>query len=104
MPERKPSRFEIRLPPELGDQIDDWRREQSDLPTRAEAARRLIEVGLSAAGKSGPSGGSGGGGKTDTPPKPPSPPEKPKPASRSSAPSAPLSKEAQLRTLRESRA
>jgi hypothetical protein len=44
---RKPTRFEIRLPAELGDQIDEWRRAQPDLPPRAEAARRLIEAGLS---------------------------------------------------------
>ena len=44
--ERKPTRFELRLPPELGDQIDDWRRQQADIPARAEAARRLIELGL----------------------------------------------------------
>lgn len=46
--ERKPTRFEIRLPPELADGIDAWRRQQPDLPARAEAARRLIEVGLNA--------------------------------------------------------
>jgi hypothetical protein len=45
---RKPSRFELRLPPELGDEIDSWRRQQPDLPPRAEAARRLIELGLEA--------------------------------------------------------
>ncbi len=50
--ERKPTRFELRLPPELGDKIDEWRREQADLPARAEAARRLIELGLEA-GKGG---------------------------------------------------
>ncbi len=47
--ERKPTRFELRLPPELGDEIDAWRRQQPDLPPRAEAARRLIELGLQAA-------------------------------------------------------
>lgn len=46
MDTRKPTRFELRLPPELGDMIDDWRRAQADLPARAEAARRLIELGL----------------------------------------------------------
>ena len=46
--ERKPTRFELRLPPELGDEIDAWRRQQPDLPSRAEAARRLIELGLQA--------------------------------------------------------
>ncbi len=48
--DRKPHpRFEMRLPPHLGDEIDDWRRKQPDLPPRAEAARRLIELGLEAA-------------------------------------------------------
>jgi hypothetical protein len=46
--DRKPARFELRLPPQLGDEIDRWRREQPDLPPRAEAARRLIELGLKA--------------------------------------------------------
>jgi len=49
--ERKPTRFELRLPPELGDEIDEWRRIQPDLPPRAEAARRLIEIGLGHPGK-----------------------------------------------------
>ena len=40
------SRFELRLPPGLGQEIDEWRRSQPDLPSRAEAARRLIELGL----------------------------------------------------------
>ena len=48
MENRKPTRFELRLPPELGDEIDRWRRNQPDLPPRAEAARRLIEAGLQA--------------------------------------------------------
>jgi len=48
MVDRKPTRFEIRLPPELEDKIDEWRRGQPDLPPRAEAARRLIEAGLKA--------------------------------------------------------
>jgi hypothetical protein len=29
--------------------LDEWRRAQSDLPTRPEAIRRLIELGLEAA-------------------------------------------------------
>lgn len=49
MAEAKPTRFELRLPVELGAAIDDWRRQQPDLPPRAEAARRLIEIGLSKA-------------------------------------------------------
>jgi hypothetical protein len=47
--ERTPTRFELRLPPALGDAIDEWRRVQPDLPARAEAARRLIEMGLEVA-------------------------------------------------------
>ena len=46
--ERKPTRFEIRLPAEMGDAIDSWRRGQTDIPPRAEAARRLIAIGLGA--------------------------------------------------------
>jgi len=49
--EQKPIRFEIRLQPRLGNRIDDWRRQQRDLPSRAEAARRLIEIGLESAAK-----------------------------------------------------
>jgi uncharacterized protein len=41
-------RFEMRAAPELLSRIDEWRRHQSDLPSRAEAIRRLIELGLSA--------------------------------------------------------
>jgi hypothetical protein len=31
--------------------IDDWRREQPDLPPRGEAIRRLVEIGLAKGGK-----------------------------------------------------
>jgi len=44
--DRKPTRFELRLSPDLSDEIDEWRRKQQDLPPRAEAARRLIVRGL----------------------------------------------------------
>ena len=30
------------------DRIDDWRRGQKDLPSQAEAIRRLVEIGLTA--------------------------------------------------------
>lgn len=46
--ERKPIRFEIRLQPAFADEIDKWRKEQPDLPNRAEAARRLIQKALEA--------------------------------------------------------
>lgn len=39
-------RFEMRLTKALIEQIDEWRRQQPDLPPRAEAIRRLIELGL----------------------------------------------------------
>ncbi len=33
--------------------IDDWRRQQPDLPSRTEAIRRLVELGLQGKNKSG---------------------------------------------------
>jgi hypothetical protein len=48
MDDRKPIRFEIRLPAELADRIDGWRRDVPALPARASAARKLIELGLAA--------------------------------------------------------
>ena len=33
------------------EQIDRWRRAQSDMPGRSEAIRRLVEIGLKAKGK-----------------------------------------------------
>jgi metal-responsive CopG/Arc/MetJ family transcriptional regulator len=44
----KSERFEMRISAELLARVDDWRREQPDLPARAEAIRRLIELGLAA--------------------------------------------------------
>jgi hypothetical protein len=38
----------VRLPDGLRTAIDDWRRRQQDLPTRSEAIRRLVEIGLTA--------------------------------------------------------
>jgi hypothetical protein len=35
-----------RLQPEFLKRLDEWRREQPDLPTRPEALRRLAEKGL----------------------------------------------------------
>ena len=42
------SRFELRIEDDLIERIDEWAAEQRDGPTRAEAARRLIERGLTA--------------------------------------------------------
>lgn len=36
----------IRLSMELRDNVDEWRAEQDDEPSRSEAIRRLVEVGL----------------------------------------------------------
>lgn len=44
--EMKTERFELRLSSELLARIDEWRRNQPDLPTRSEAIRRLVESGL----------------------------------------------------------
>jgi metal-responsive CopG/Arc/MetJ family transcriptional regulator len=38
----------VRLQPELAKPLDDWRRRQTDLPSRAEAIRRLTQQALKA--------------------------------------------------------
>lgn len=43
----------VRVQPELAGQLDDWRRLQPDLPSRAEAIRRLVEQSLQAKSKGG---------------------------------------------------
>ena len=47
----KSERFEMRLEPETIHEIDEWRRRQADLPSRAEAIRRLVDLGLKAKSK-----------------------------------------------------
>ncbi len=42
----KSERFEMRLDEETLSRVDEWRSRQGDLPSRAEAMRRLVEVGL----------------------------------------------------------
>jgi hypothetical protein len=44
----------VRLQPELSAPLDDWRRKQADLPSRAEAIRRLVELGLKAKKREAP--------------------------------------------------
>lgn len=39
-------RFEMRLDQRDLDRLDAWRAKQPDLPSRAEAVRRLVDVGL----------------------------------------------------------
>lgn len=41
-------RFEMRLDPSVLEQVDAWRARQSDLPSRSEAVRRLVDAGLAA--------------------------------------------------------
>ncbi|MHC1947297.1 hypothetical protein IF803_23230 [Bradyrhizobium sp. UFLA06-06] len=41
----------VRLQPEMAKKIDDFRRQQEDLPGRPEAIRRLVELGLKMRGK-----------------------------------------------------
>ena len=43
----KTDRFEMRLDPDTLKKVDTWRAHQADLPSRAEAFRRLVETGLS---------------------------------------------------------
>lgn len=39
-------RFEMRATATWIADVDDWRRQQDDLPSRAEAIRRLVQKGL----------------------------------------------------------
>jgi hypothetical protein len=45
----------VRLPPALGAKVDKWVVLQADAPTRSEAIRRLVELGLTVKKKSAPS-------------------------------------------------
>lgn len=45
--QKKTERFEMRLDQGVLDKVDVWRARQDDLPSRAEAVRRLMEEGLS---------------------------------------------------------
>jgi hypothetical protein len=38
----------VKLSPKLGVAVDKWASSQDDVPTRAEAIRRLVEIGLTA--------------------------------------------------------
>ncbi len=46
MPELNDKVFQMRVSEEFLRTIDDWRRKQTDIPARAEAVRRLVEMGL----------------------------------------------------------
>jgi uncharacterized protein YfbU (UPF0304 family) len=49
--EPKSERFEMRLDPTTIERIDQWRSEQDDLPSRAEAVRRLVAIGVTSDAK-----------------------------------------------------
>ena len=40
--------FNMRVTNEWLGKVDDWRRSQRDIPSRSEAIRRLVEVGIEA--------------------------------------------------------
>jgi hypothetical protein len=46
--EEKTDRFNMRVAPSFIRAIDDWRRKQPDIPTRAEAIRRLCLLAIAA--------------------------------------------------------
>ena len=45
----------VRLSPALGAEVDNWAGSQNDAPTRSEAIRRLVELGLTVKKRSAPS-------------------------------------------------
>ena len=47
----KTERFEMRMDRETLENVDTWRADQSDLPSRAEAVRRLVDAALAGSGK-----------------------------------------------------
>ncbi|MDN3627233.1 hypothetical protein [Methylobacterium isbiliense] len=46
-------RLQLLAPKSLMHRINDWRRQQPDLPNLSEAVRRLVEAGLDAADREG---------------------------------------------------
>ena len=46
MVQEKTQPFQMRASPEWLAMIDDWRRKQPDIPSRAEAIRQLVQKGL----------------------------------------------------------
>ena len=46
--EEQTERFQMRVSPSFLRLVDEWRRKQPDLPSRAEAIRRLVERGVNA--------------------------------------------------------
>lgn len=46
MADEKTRPYQMRVSEEWLSVIDEWRRQQPDIPPRAEAIRRLVEIGL----------------------------------------------------------
>lgn len=42
------TRLETRLPPELAERLEGWRKRQTVIPSRTDAVRHLLDVGLDA--------------------------------------------------------
>jgi metal-responsive CopG/Arc/MetJ family transcriptional regulator len=49
--DKKDQRIPVMMSADDVGAIDEWRRRQADLPSRSEAIRRLIELGLKAKGR-----------------------------------------------------
>ena len=49
--DEKSERFEMRVSASFLKMFDDWRKRQPELPSRAEAIRRLITLGMKVKGK-----------------------------------------------------
>lgn len=47
-------RFEMKAPAPWLASIDEWRRQQPDIPSRAEAIRRLVETAITSDGVGNP--------------------------------------------------
>jgi hypothetical protein len=93
--------FQMRVSEEFLRKLDEWRRQQPDIPSRAESIRRLIEMGMKMPKHGAPSGG-GGRGESDKPAgSVAAAPKKPAAPARKAEPAAPRSKLDQIRALRE---
>ena len=49
----KTDRVTLMMAPAESAAVDEWRRQQSDLPSRSEAIRRLLQIGLQATQQQG---------------------------------------------------
>src|SRR5882757_8552651 len=93
--------FQMRVSEDFLRSIDDWRRQQPGLPSRAEAIRRLTEAGLGKAPSSSPPGGSAPGSVRKPATAKPAAPRPKKAAASDRQATAAQTKEAQIRALRE---